>query len=79
MNFYKELVFLGNFSDGYEINTLQDILKDNDISYIKKQKGSGEFTKIITGFNPYGVDLYIHKDDLIRAKELIYGIFEQKE
>lgn len=79
MDHYEETTLLGNYSDGYEIHTVEDILIENEILYIKKQKGGGELTQIMTGFNPYGIDVYVNKDDLERAKEIINGIFESIE
>lgn len=67
----EEWVFFKNVSDGYEGDTILSLLESNNISYVKKQKGTGGYLKIITGTSYYGTDLYIPKSQLMKAQEVI--------
>ncbi len=50
---------------------LESILKDAEIPYLKKERGSGSSVKIITGFSLFGTDLFVLKEHLEVATALI--------
>ena len=51
---------------------LESILRDAEIPYLKKERGSGSSVKIITGFSLFGTDLFVLKEHLEIATELIH-------
>ena len=50
---------------------LESILRDAEIPYLKKERGSGSSVKIITGFSLFGTDLFVLKEHLEVATALI--------
>ena len=48
-----------------------DILRVAGIPYLVKERGAGGCVKVITGYTMFGSDVFVLKDDLGRAKELI--------
>ena len=66
-----ELVNLTTTNNNYELTVIEGILKNNSIPYILKDKESGAYMKIISGFSLYGTEIYVEKNDLEKANELI--------
>ena len=50
---------------------LESILQDAEIPYLKKERGSGTSVKVIAGFSVFGTDLFVRKEQLELARELI--------
>lgn len=67
----EEWVFLINVSDGYEIDNIEGLFKENDIPLLKKHKGSGEFLELYMGTTSFGIDLYVPESLLEKSKEII--------
>jgi len=70
----SSLVFLKNVSDDYQKDLIISFLESENISVIEEHKGIGQYLKIYSGQNYQGKNLYVHKEDFERAKELIESI-----
>lgn len=66
-----EIVYLGTFSDGVEINIVESLLKAHGIPVLKKYKGIGGYLKIIMEITRFGVAFYVPSKALDEAKELL--------
>ena len=58
-----------------ELAVALSILNDAEIPYLTKDRGAGGAAKIIMGFNMYGTDIYVLKQQLEEAK----AIFESAQ
>ena len=50
---------------------LESILRDAEIPYLKKERGSGSSMKVIAGFSVFGTDLFVLREHLETARALI--------
>ncbi len=65
------LTLLTTVYDSSLLMILESILKDAEIPYLKKERGSGTSMKVITGFSVFGTDLFVLKEHLETAQALI--------
>ena len=65
------LALLTTVYDSTQLAVLESILRDAEIPYMVKERGSGSSVKIITGFSMFGTDLFVRRDQLKLATELI--------
>ena len=49
-----------------------------NIPYLVKNRGSGTVVKVITGFSVFGADIFVLKEDIEKAKELIRPLSEEE-
>ena len=66
----KDVAHLAHVEDRVGEAILCDILRDNGIPFMKKDRSAGLATSIIAGFSVFGVDFYVSRDRLDEAKEL---------
>ena len=57
--------------DNVELAVLRSILEGEGIPYMVRERGSGSSVRIIAGFSMYGTDVFVPKDALERAKEIL--------
>ena len=50
---------------------IESILRDAEIPYLMKERGSGTAVKVITGFSMFGTDIFVLREQLETATELI--------
>ena len=74
-----ELALLTTVYDNTLLSVLESILRDAEIPYLVKERGSGSAVKVITGFSLFGTDLFVRKEHLELATELITPIGEEEE
>lgn len=67
----ESLALLTTVYDPSLLMILESILRDAEIPYLKKERGSGNSVKIIAGFSMFGTDLFVLKEQLELARELI--------
>ncbi len=67
----EALAHLTTVYDPSLLPILESILKDAEIPYLKKERGSGSSVKIITGFSLFGTDLFVLKEHYETALALI--------
>lgn len=65
------LVKLTNLLDPLESEMLQDLLRQEGIPVLTRDKGSGGYLKIYMGYSMFGEDIYVRQSDYARAQELI--------
>ena len=71
-----ELVLLRSFHDDVSLAMAEEVLRDEDILFIKKDRGSGSAVRLVVGFSTYGTDLFVAPDDLEKGRELMQALFE---
>lgn len=50
---------------------IESILRDAEIPYLAKSRGSGTAVKVIAGFSMFGTDIFVLREHLETALELI--------
>ena len=67
----KDLELLVTVNDRIYQSIVESVLTDNEIPFLSKERGSGSAVKVITGFSLFGTDIFVLKNDLERATELL--------
>ena len=67
---YSDMTLLASLSVKEAI-MLETLLKDNGIQVFKRHKMAGHYMTIITGYSVLGVDIFVPKQQLPAAKELL--------
>ena len=57
--------------DEIEKNLICGILEEEQIPYLCKDRGSGEITRILTGFSVFGCDIFVPRAAHAAAVELL--------
>ena len=73
------LVLLRSFHDDVSVAMAEEVLRDEKILYVKKDRGSGSAVRLITGYSMYGTDLLIAPEDLEKATALMEALFEVED
>ena len=71
-----DLVLLRTFHDDISVAMAEEVLRDEGILFVKKDRGSGSAVRIVVGFSTFGTDLFVAPNDLERATELMQALFE---
>lgn len=69
-----DMVLLKTTSTNYEYALLKQLLKDNEIPYLPRERGSGSYMRICTGGSVYGTDFMVARSDYEKAKEIVDSI-----
>ena len=72
----EDLVLLRTFHDDASMAMAEEVLRDEDIPFVKKDRGSGSVVRIVAGFSTYGTDLLVAPADLERATGLMQALFD---
>jgi hypothetical protein len=67
----EDLVLLTTVYDPSALMIVESILKDAEIPFLAKERGTGNSMKIIAGFSVFGTDLYVLREHLETAEALI--------
>ena len=70
------LVLLRTFHDDVSVTMAEEVLRDEEILFLKKDRGSGSAVRLITGYSMYGTDLLVAPEDLERASALMVALFD---
>lgn len=70
------LVLLRTFRDDVSVAMAEEVLRDEDIPFVKKDRGSGSVVRLVVGFSTFGTDIWVAPDDLEKAKGLMEALFE---
>ena len=57
--------------DNVQLCMIRGILEAEKIPYLVRERGSGSAVKIISGFSLYGSDVFVEKNCIERARDLI--------
>lgn len=66
----RDVRLLCTLSDPFRTEILIGALEEEGIPYLRHEQGSGGVTKIITGYNSLGCEIYVSAEDLCRAQQL---------
>ncbi|MBZ2174471.1 DUF2007 domain-containing protein [Schnuerera sp. xch1] len=66
-----ELILLKTTNDSHELSLIRNLLDQNNIPYILKDRGSGGYMRIMSGFSIYGTDILVEKSTFKKAKSII--------
>ena len=69
---------LVSVNDNVQLAVIQSILDGENIPYLVKNRGSGTVVKVITGFSVFGADIFVLKEDIEKAKELIRPLSDEE-
>ena len=70
------LVLLRSFHDDVSVTMAEEVLRDEEIPFVKKDRGSGSAVRLITGYSMYGTDILVAPDDLEKATALMEALFD---
>ena len=73
------LSLLHTFFDDISATMAKELLADEQIPVVIKDRGTGNAVRILTGFSLYGVDFFVRPEDLERAKELLEALLAPVE
>ena len=74
-----KLVPLANLQTQMEAEMLMDVLRQENISVMTKDEGSGGYMKIYMGFSIYGETVYVYDYDYPRAREIMLALQQNSE
>ena len=67
----KDLELLTTVYDNTLLPVIESILRDAEIPYLLKERGSGGVMKVVMGFSMMGTDVFVKREDLETATVLI--------
>jgi hypothetical protein len=67
----KDMEVLTTTHDDIELAIVCDILEGEEIPFLTQDRGTGNSVRIIMGHSLYGTDVFVHRDDLARAQEIL--------
>ena len=70
-NHDEELELLTTVYDPTQLMIIESILRDAEIPYLLKDRGAGTSVKVILGYSLFGTDVFVLKEHLDLAAELI--------
>lgn len=74
-----DIILLATALSDTEVLLFEGILRENDIPYLKKDKGSGEAMGIIMGFSMFGADFYVERSRFDEAANLLEAYSQPSE
>ena len=70
-NTNEDLELLTTVYDEISLACIKSILRDAEVPYLVKQRGSGSSVRIIAGYSIFGADVFVLRETLELAKALI--------
>lgn len=67
----EDVELLVTTHDNVELSILRSILEGENIPYRMRERGSGGMVKVIAGYSMMGTDIFVPKDILPQALELL--------
>ena len=62
---------LRSVTNEIELGMIKEILEDNNIPYILKDKGSGAYMRIITGSSPFSTEIMVEESEFDKANKIL--------
>ena len=78
-NSFEDLELLTTVYDEISLACIKSILRDAEIPYLVKQRGSGSSVRIIAGYSIFGADVFVLRETLETAQALIAPAEEADE
>ena len=72
------LVVVGTTTDNLQLGLMKNILEDNEIPCVLKERREGSFMEQTMGFTMYGTDILVDKELEQKARELLDSFFHSK-
>ena len=69
------LLLIRSFFDTVSASIAEEALRDAEIPFLKKERGSGTAVRIITGMQMFGSDFFVRPEDGERAEALMQLLF----
>lgn len=66
-------VFLLNVADENEANIVQQLLKVNNITSLRKHREIGSYLQVSTGMSVFGMDIFVSEGQFELANEIVSG------
>ncbi len=73
------LAHLATFTEPVSLSIAEELLRDNGIPYLKKERGCGGVVRILVGYQSFGTDLYVRPEDEEKANDVLAPLFEQAD
>lgn len=73
------LAHLATFTEHVSLAIAEEMLSDNGIPYLKKERGCGGVVRILTGYQSFGTDLFVRPEDEERANDVLTPLFEEAD
>ncbi len=73
------LAHLATFTEPVSLAIAEEMLHDNGIPYLKKERGAGGVVRILVGYQSFGTDLFVRPEDEEKANEVLMPLFEEAE
>ena len=67
----EDMALLATLHDDMLLSLYEELLRSESIPYLKKDRGAGSAVRILMGSNLYGTDLFVQKERLEEAQQLI--------
>ena len=68
---HEGVELLTTVHDGVELSIVRSILEGENIPYRTRERGSGNVVKVIAGYSMFGTDVFVPKELLESARELL--------
>ncbi|MBR2293456.1 MAG: DUF2007 domain-containing protein [Clostridia bacterium] len=75
----EELALAATTDNHIQIMIWESLLRDAEIPYLLKERGSGSAMKVIGGYSVFNTDLYVRREQLEAARELLTAPMEEDE
>lgn len=75
----EELALVATTDNHIQIMIWESLLRDAEIPYLLKERGSGSAMKVIGGYSVFNTDLYVRREQLEAARELLTAPVEEDE
>ena len=69
------LALARSFFDPISLAMAEEALRDAEIPFLKKERGSGGVVRILAGYQMFGSDIFVREADAERAAELLESLF----
>ena len=67
----ENLELLRTAADEIELSMIRGLLDENGIAYLTRERDGAAYLRVMAGYSMFGVDIYVDRDDLARAGELL--------
>ena len=67
----ENLELLRTAADEIELSMIRGILDENGIAYVTRERDGASYLRVMAGYTMFGVDVYVDRNDLARAGNLL--------
>lgn len=75
----QDMKLLISMTDEFQLSAVVSILEENQIPFITKDNGLGNYMRIYSGRSIYGTDILVREDCFDKANDLIANFREDDE